>query len=106
MRTFPKSVFVTSAFAAVTMIAITFDVSDSQASNRKSSDKAYPTNPAIDMIVTGSNKSSVKVDNPSVGKNGCGLCYHRDIINKRDDNNSQKPAQAHPGNQGISDSVF
>ncbi len=98
MRIFLKSVFVTSVFAAVTMAAITFNASDSQASNHKSSDRAHPTNSAIDMIVTGSNKSSVKVNNPSVGKNECGLCYHRDVIKKRENSNSQKPAQAYPGN--------
>jgi hypothetical protein len=98
MRIFLKSVFVTSVFAAVTMASITFNVSDSQASNHKSSDRTHPTNPAIDMIVTGSNKSSVKVNNPTVGKDECGLCYHRDTIKKLDDSNAQKPAQAYPGN--------
>ena len=98
MRTFLKSVFVTSVIAVATIITIVFDGSNAHASNHRSSDRAHPTNPAIDMIVTGSNKSSVKVNNPSAGKNECGLCYHRDIIKKGDDNNLQKPAQAYPGN--------
>ena len=98
MRIFLKSVFATSAIAATIVAAITFNVSDSQASSHKSSVRAHPTNPAIDMIVTGSNKNSVKVDNPVIDKDECGLCYHRDIINKRDDSNAQKPAQAYPGN--------
>lgn len=98
MRIFLKSVFVTSVIAVATISAITFNVSDSQASSHKSSASVHPTNPAIDMIVTGSNKSSIKVKNPSAGKNECGLCFHRDTIKKRDDSNTQKPAQAYPGN--------
>ena len=98
MRNIVRNLFVTSASVAVVLAAITFDLSDSRASSHKSSDRAHPTNPEIDMIVTGSNKNSVKINSPAAGKDECGLCFHRDTINKRDNRNSQKPAQAYPGN--------
>jgi len=98
MRNILRTMFVTSASVAVIMAAMTFNGSSALASSHKSSDRAHSTNPAIDMIVTGSNKNPVKINNPSAGNSECGLCFHRDTINKRDNRNTQKPAQAYPGN--------
>jgi len=95
MRDFLKSVTLT--FAVVTLATIVFEVSEGRASSHTNPAKNNSANPAIDMIVTGSNKSSAKIVNPSADENECGLCYHRDIIKKRDDSNMLKPAQPYPG---------
>ncbi len=53
--------------------------------------------PAIDLIITGANNGSLRLDSLPDNTGECGLCYHRQLMNKRNGKNNKVPLQPFPG---------
>ncbi len=52
---------------------------------------------AIDSIITGANNGSLRLDSLPDNTGECGLCYHRQLMNKRNGKNNKVPLQPFPG---------
>ncbi len=87
-----KTIVVSSILASVS-----FTWSPGFASSHHSKHLSQAPAPAIDLIITGANNGSLSVDTQPDNDGECGLCYHRELMKKRDSNINKVPLQPFPG---------
>lgn len=84
------SVFVAAVLSCSTVLA----------SSHTSNSQARAQNPGIDMVITGANKGSLKLENlppETLNKDDCPLCYHREIMKQNKTRGIGENSQPFPG---------